>query len=528
MKQNKIVEAISNVDDRYINEAESYKAKNKIRYIGMIGMVAAACICLIAGIALLKNSNKVKPVANADTVNSVVMIDINPSIELTVNKQNKVVSAVALNTDAQIVLNDMDFKNVDLDIAMNAIIGSLLKNGYLDQVYNAVNICVEDNDTERANELGEKISTEISSLFDENDLIGGVNTQLCTRDEDIKELAKQYGVSVGKLRLAKQVAENMGMSLDIAVELSISELWDLLDAENADIISKEEALNIAVSDANVALEAVTVVSNVIKEKGGAFVYYIEFNVGENAFYKYKINAEDGFVIEGEYTYTEPETEEDNDAEQEGSQEGEEETTQEETTMPQAPTPELTKKEALAAACADAGVQVNAITLEELKHKPREKEYHIEFSVGTFDYKYIISAVDGSVISKNIEDNTPSEETNEIISANEALAIALEKAGIEFADLTKCDIKYTNKKDGAEYKVHFHVKKEHYEYTINAITGELVEKTHPTPPTHNKPTAPATPNEHIHVAPVAPHKHAGPADTKITIEFEEQTTQSQVE
>ncbi len=524
MKENKMVEAIGKVNDKYINEAISYKPKNKIRYIGMLGMVAAACLCLVVGVALIKNHNKAKTVATANGTDSVVLIDINPSIELKVNKQNKVVSATALNDDATVVLNNMDFKNVDLDIAMNAIIGSLLRNGYLDQVYNAVNICVEDNDSERATELGEKISGEISSLFDENDLIGGVNTQICTGDEDIKKLAKEYGVSVGKLRLAQKVAQNMGMELEIAVELSISELWDLLDAQGT-IISKEEALKIAVEDAGVTLESVTVVKNVIKEKAIAFIYDIEFTVPESKVYKYKINACDGFVIEGEYAFIEVETPE-QDAE-ENIEESTKEDTQEATTTVQPPAPQLTKKEALAVALADAGVLEDAIKLEELKHKPREKEYYIEFSVGAFDYTYVINAVDGSVVDKNVVENVVSDETSEVITANDALKIALEKAGVEFASLTKCDIKYTNKREGAEYKVHFHVDKVHYDYTINAVTGEIVEKTTPGLPHEQegvKPVGPAAGKTEGPKAEVVKKPTPGKDDTKVTITFDKVITE----
>ena len=68
------------------------------------------------------------------------------------------------------------------------------------------------------------------------------------------------------------------------------------------------------------------------------------------------------------------------------------------------------------------------------------------------------------------------------SIEDALKLALAKAGVNQADLTMCDIKYHMKKEGPEYKVHFHVGKDHYEYVINALTGECVEKKRPEPPT----------------------------------------------
>ncbi|MBR6627915.1 MAG: hypothetical protein IKL04_08070 [Lachnospiraceae bacterium] len=209
MKETKIVEAIGNVDDKYIKEAVTYRAKKQKLHTGLMSFVAAAAVLfLVLGMGMFRNEVK---------ANSVISIDINPSIEITVNKHDKVIAANALNEDAQIVLQGMDLKNVDLDIALNAIIGSLLKNGYLDEVYNVVNVCVENDDEERAGQLGDLVSGEISSLFDEKDLIGGVNTQLCTRDDENKKLADSYGVSVGKLNLAQEVSANLGISLDVAV-----------------------------------------------------------------------------------------------------------------------------------------------------------------------------------------------------------------------------------------------------------------------------------------------------------------------
>ena len=118
MKENKVAEAIGQVDDRYVNEAVRYQRKKKSN-VGnvMKWMVAAACLCLLVGSSMLFGNTK---------VDSVVSIDINPSIELTVSKNDKVLSAVALYKDAEIVLDGMDLKKVDLDIAINAIIGSLV------------------------------------------------------------------------------------------------------------------------------------------------------------------------------------------------------------------------------------------------------------------------------------------------------------------------------------------------------------------------------------------------------------------
>lgn len=64
-------------------------------------------------------------------VDSVVALDVNPSVELKINKEEKVISVDALNGDAGVLLDGMDLKGTELNVAINALIGSMVKNGYL-------------------------------------------------------------------------------------------------------------------------------------------------------------------------------------------------------------------------------------------------------------------------------------------------------------------------------------------------------------------------------------------------------------
>ena len=101
--------------------------------------LAAACLALVvvgggAGVQYYQ----------ANAVASVISLDVNPSVELDVNRQEKGVSAVPLNADANEILDGMDLKGADLNVAVNAIMGSLLKHGYVDELANSILISVED------------------------------------------------------------------------------------------------------------------------------------------------------------------------------------------------------------------------------------------------------------------------------------------------------------------------------------------------------------------------------------------------
>ena len=54
---------------------------------------------------------------NNFSVFSVIGIDVNPSIEIKTNRFEKVLSVNPLNEEATIVLDNMNLKNVDIDVA---------------------------------------------------------------------------------------------------------------------------------------------------------------------------------------------------------------------------------------------------------------------------------------------------------------------------------------------------------------------------------------------------------------------------
>ena len=130
------------------------KKKNNRMKKWMQAVAACLAVLLLGGGGLL--------VQQAHAVTSVVSLDVNPSIELRVNSREKVVSCQALNQEAQAVLEDMDggrdLKGVKADVAVNAIVGSLVRCGYLDSLSSAILISVEDKDQARAQRLQQELT----------------------------------------------------------------------------------------------------------------------------------------------------------------------------------------------------------------------------------------------------------------------------------------------------------------------------------------------------------------------------------
>ena len=109
--------------------------------------------------------------------NSLVILDVNPSIALTVNADERIVNAEGLNEDGWTILNGMDLTDVDITVAVNAVIGSMLQKGYLSDLQNAILVTVENEDSEKSAALQERISSIIGTALQDGNLEGTVLSQ---------------------------------------------------------------------------------------------------------------------------------------------------------------------------------------------------------------------------------------------------------------------------------------------------------------------------------------------------------------
>jgi len=95
-------------------------------------------------------------------------IQVNPSIELTTNLLDRVLEAKALNADGEAILSTLELKNVDLDTAVSAIIGSIVQHDYFVDGTGTVHITVSAASASRALSLEERVSQDVLSALPED------------------------------------------------------------------------------------------------------------------------------------------------------------------------------------------------------------------------------------------------------------------------------------------------------------------------------------------------------------------------
>ena len=208
-----------------VNNNTTNTKKHKNRWAPLVAVAAALALCVsVFGYNFWKSGN---------AVDSVVMLDVNPSISLTINAREEVIRANALNEEAQVVLGDMDLTGTDLNVAVNAIIGSMLQNGYLSDLQNSILVSVENADEQRSAQLQTEISNAISSSFGSSGVSASVLSQTVTETDELTQLAQTYGISVGKAALIQEVvAQDATLTVESLAPLSINEIALISSSRN--------------------------------------------------------------------------------------------------------------------------------------------------------------------------------------------------------------------------------------------------------------------------------------------------------
>ena len=240
----------------------------------------------------------------ANAVASVVSLDVNPSIELKVNRNEKVLSCTPLNDDARAVLSDMgngaDLKGAKLDVAVNAIVGGLVRSGYLSDLSSAIMISVEDKDQTRAEKLQRELTDTVDGVLESSAAKASVLTQTVTQDAGLEQQAKANNISTGKAALVNRiVAMNGKLSFDALAALSVEELNDLAEAgAPAMPIGKDAAAYAAEQYAGTtALDSVTAEVDSELDESPAH-YEVELHTAWGEF-EYLVDAYTGKVLSGQ-------------------------------------------------------------------------------------------------------------------------------------------------------------------------------------------------------------------------------------
>lgn len=456
---------------------EAAARKKKRRWVPL---AAAACLALVVAAGgggwYLQNN----------TVVSVVSLDVNPSVTLNVNSKEKVLSAVPVNEDGGDILAGMDLTGVQLDVAMNAIVGALLTQGYVDELANSILITVEDDDAGRGARLQQELTDQADAILANTSVNGAILSQTIQNSQQLQELSDTYGITTGKAALIQTIVDtgNSLHTFEELVGLSINDLNLLYtslttapaepstgggtpgsgtaetapaiqssgQASDSAYIGVEAAKSAAFAHAGLDAAQVTMGEVDFDYEDGRMVYELEF-YANGAEYEYDIDASTGAVVKSS---------------REGGWSGGGGTGS-------GGTVDRGEAAAQSAALAHAGVsQEQAESLRVKRDFDHGRvEYEVEFWVGATEYEYKIDGSTGAVLEqeqKTHHSNGNSADVGEQTALNTALA----HAGVSQDQVYDLEVQRDRDDGRLEYEIDFKSGGWEYEYTISAADGTILD------------------------------------------------------
>ena len=440
---NLIYSSFNNVADKVKNNKgvvlNMKKESNKKLFYGL-GLGFACVIMLFMGLIFFRNNSDI----------AVIGIDVNPSLELSINSKNKVVSVNTNNDDAIKVIGDMNLKGTDVLVAMNAIFGSMVKNGYINDNENSILISLvhgEYNVNKLANDVysqlqNEKVNSSILTL----------NTN--TNDYD-NELSKKYNISVSKVKLIKSIINKNSLykfedlcklstnDLNILANSSINkndEVSTIGSASTSKYISIDNVKDIVFKHAKVENKNVTNLEIEYDYENGNMIYDVEFDCN-NIEYDYEVDAVSGKILKIEIENNNNNNNSNNKY--------------------------LSKNKIEEIAIKKANVSKYYDYDIEFEFKGGTPIYEVEFETDGAEYEIEIDAKNGNIIKYEVKNKKV--DTSKLISKDKAKNIVLNDAKVsEYYD-------YEIELDDNEYEINFETREYEYKYKLDAKTGKILEK-----------------------------------------------------
>ena len=250
-------------DNYQIGQEVEISMKKQINFKkGFAFASAAACILAMFGISAYAYY----------TPYTYVSLDVNPSIEYSVNRFDRVLSVTGVNDDGTEIINNLELDNLEnksIEDAISLTVDEISDAGYLDSNAGGVAITTSSDDMDSAGELAETLETVVNNSVEDNNHEATVIAQAVGANRVAE--ARELGVTPGKLNLVEKMLEN---------------------AENADTISKEEWLHKSVKEIMAKTKEYKEINREKEKNEGEEIKNQELNTNENMNSEPTVNVED--------------------------------------------------------------------------------------------------------------------------------------------------------------------------------------------------------------------------------------------
>jgi hypothetical protein len=171
-----------------------------------------------------------------EVVASTVTIDINPSVELLLDEDDKIIEINPINDDGEALIpNQEHFKGMTIDTAIRNLIQNAINQGYIFDEGNAILINVESENNEKKIMVQEKLETAFQREAIRHNKLLEVRNMIAQMTENAKEQASQNRMSNAKYELIQTILETTDdYRFEDLETASIRTLFSILNEINGD------------------------------------------------------------------------------------------------------------------------------------------------------------------------------------------------------------------------------------------------------------------------------------------------------
>jgi hypothetical protein len=168
---------------------------------------------------------------------SVIALDVNQSVEIITNRQNKVLTVRPLNEMGQMVLAGKDFNQADLNESINTIITGLIEYGYLNESDKTIMVSVKNSDVAKADQLADTVSQAIEETAQEKAVSPTILNQTYDKtDAEEESLAADLGVTTGKMNVMTVINQaDSSLELESLAAMSMDQLIKVSEEKSIDL-----------------------------------------------------------------------------------------------------------------------------------------------------------------------------------------------------------------------------------------------------------------------------------------------------
>lgn len=213
-----ILENIKNIPRtkmlRHDEITEQKREKNTFKKFMPYASIAAAFIMIFFGWQF-----------QTQMADSHIYLDVNPSVEITTNRINKVIDLEAYNQEGKLLTENVKYKGMTIEQVAEEILDRMMDRKYLDKNNKFLLVSVYNKSEEKAEAQKLDLDTKIHQHFQNKELKPIVLSQKLDNTSTIENYAKQFGVSVSKMTFIRNlIILNPELQTGDLVDLSIGDL----------------------------------------------------------------------------------------------------------------------------------------------------------------------------------------------------------------------------------------------------------------------------------------------------------------